>query len=287
MLTHWVASAVRETGIRRIACSGGVFMNVKANLAILELPEVEDMYVFPSCGDESNSIGAACWEAARQGQAIEPLGALYYGDPITDSEAEEAIEQASRRAGLRGDWIPDIEARVAREVAGGKIVARAKGAAEFGARALGNRSILARADTTSAVRTINEVIKNRDFWMPFAPAVMSERAGRYYEKPKPADSPYMMFAFHTRPQSREALAATQHPYDFTTRPQEVRAEHNPDFHRLLEVYETITGEAAVLNTSFNLHGEPIVYRARDAVDVFVRSGLEYMALANWWVEKRT
>ena len=95
----------------------------------------------------------------------------------------------------------------------------------------------------------------------------------------------MMFAFRTRPERRNALAAAQHPYDFTTRAQEVRAEHNPDFHRLLEEYESITGEAAVLNTSFNLHGEPIVYRAQDAVDVFLRSGLEHMALANWWVEK--
>jgi carbamoyltransferase len=241
--------------------------------------------VFPSCGDESNSIGAACAEAARRGETIEPLGALYYGDPITDEEAEAAIEDAAPRAKIRGDWIPDIEGRVARELAHGKIVARAKGAAEFGARALGNRSILARADSPAVVRTINQAIKNRDFWMPFAPAVLAERAGRYYEKPKPVDSPYMMFAFETRPQCREALVGAQHPYDFTTRPQEVRADHNPAFHRLLEVYETITGEAAVLNTSFNLHGEPIVYRARDAMDVFLRSGLEYMALANWWVEK--
>ncbi len=121
--------------------------------------------------------------------------------------------------------------------------------------------------------------------MPFAPAVLAERASRYYEKPKPVESPYMMFAFRTRPERRNALAGAQHPYDFTTRPQEVRAGHNPDFHRLLEEYEALTGEAAVLNTSFNLHGEPIVYGAKDAVDVFLRSGLEHMALANWWVEK--
>jgi len=285
MLTRWVAGAVRETGIGRIACSGGVFMNVKANLAILELPEVESMFVFPSCGDESNSIGAACFVAAQQGESIHPLGAIYYGDPITDGEAEEALMVRGRRTNVRFHWVADIEKRVALELAQGRIVARAKGAAEFGARALGNRSILARADSPSAVRSINQAIKNRDFWMPFAPAVLAERASRYYEKPKPIDSPYMMFAFRTRPERRAALAGAQHPYDFTTRPQEVRAEHNSEFHRLLEEYESITGEAAVLNTSFNLHGEPIVYRARDAVDVFLRSGLEYMALANWWVEK--
>jgi carbamoyltransferase len=285
MLTRWVAGAVRETGIGRIACSGGVFMNVKANLAILELPEVESMYVFPSCGDESNSIGAACWETARRGEAIEPLGAIYYGEPITDGEAEHALAAQIGQTKVRFHWVADIEKRVALELAQGRIVARAKGASEFGARALGNRSILARADSPAAVRTINQAIKNRDFWMPFAPAVLAERSERYYEKPKPVDSPYMMFAFRTRPERRAALAGAQHPYDFTTRPQEVRAGHNPDFHRLLEEYESLSGEAAVLNTSFNLHGEPIVYRARDAVDVFLRSGLEYMALANWWVEK--
>ena len=285
MLTRWIASAVRETGINRIACSGGVFMNVKANLAILELPEVESMFVFPSCGDESNSIGAACFAAAERGESIEPLGAIYYGEPITDLEAQEALTDSGRRGRVRFQWIADIERRVARELAQGRIVARAKGAAEFGARALGNRSILARADSPSAVRTINQAIKNRDFWMPFAPAVLAERAPRYYDKPKPVDSPYMMLAFRTRPESRAALAGAQHPYDFTTRPQEVCAGHNPAFHRLIEEYESLTGEAAILNTSFNLHGEPIVYRASDAVDVFLRSGLEYMALANWWVEK--
>ncbi len=128
MLTRWVAGAVRATGIGRIACAGGVFMNVKANLAILELPEVDSMFVFPSCGDESNSIGAACWEAARRGEAIEPLGAIYYGDPITDGEAEQALVDASPWAGLRFDWVPDIEKRVASELARGRIVARAKGA---------------------------------------------------------------------------------------------------------------------------------------------------------------
>ena len=287
MLTRWVAGAVRETGIGRIACSGGVFMNVKANLAILELPEVESMFVFPSCGDESNSIGAACFAAAQRGESIQPLGAIYYGEPITDGEAEQALMDTGQQTRVRFRWVADIEKRVALELAQGRIVARAKGAAEFGARALGNRSILARADSPSAVRSINQAIKNRDFWMPFAPAVLAERASRYYEKPKPVDSPYMMFAFRTRPERRAALAGVQHPYDFSTRPQEVRAEHNPEFYRLLEEYESISGEAAILNTSFNLHGDPIVYRARDAVDVFVRSGLEHMALANWWVEKVT
>ena len=284
MLVQWVSNAIRETGIRKVACSGGVFMNVKANLALLEIPELEDLYVFPSCGDESNSIGAACHLAARAGDRLRPLGALYYGEPITDGESQMALEAAPDRT-MRFRWANDIEAVAAEKLAEGKIVARAKGAVEFGARALGNRSILARADSPTAVREINEMVKNRDFWMPFAPSVLASRAGDYYQKPKPISSPYMMFGFHSRPEKRATFAAAQHPYDFTTRPHEVLEAHNPDYHRLLEEYESRTGEGILLNTSFNLHGEPIVYRARDAVDVFLRSGLRYMALGNWWVEK--
>jgi carbamoyltransferase len=279
-LTAWVRNCIRETGISKVACSGGVFMNVKANLRLLEIPGLEDLYVFPSCGDESNSIGAALQVAAPARGA---LGPIYYGEAITDVEADLALDAAAGR--FRANYLTDIERTTAEKLAQGKIVARAKGALEFGARALGNRSILARADSPSAVRVINEMVKNRDFWMPFAPSVLAERADEYSVKPKPVKSPHMMFAFASRPQKRAVFAAAQHPYDFTTRPQEVTAAHNPDYYRLLKEYEDRTGEGIVLNTSFNLHGEPMVYRARDAVDVFLRSGLEYMALGNWWVEK--
>ena len=285
-LATWVRNAIRETGIRRVACSGGVFMNVKANLRLLEIPELEDLYVFPSCGDESNSIGAALRVAAQMGQVCHrTLGPIYYGEPITDGEVDRALQAASSSGRLRAFHSSDIERKTAEKLAQGKIVARAKGALEFGARALGNRSILARADSPHAVRVINQMVKDRDFWMPFAPSVLAERADEYYAKPKPVASPYMMFAFPSRPDRRAAFPAAQHPYDFTTRPQEVTADHNPDYYRLLKEYEARTGEGIVLNTSFNLHGEPMVYRARDAVDVFLRSGLEYMALGNWWVEK--
>jgi carbamoyltransferase len=282
MLCRWVRNAVRETGIRTIACAGGVFMNVKANLAVLELAEVDHLFVVPSCGDESNSIGAACHIAARLGDTIEAPGAIYYGAPITDQEAEEVLGKAR---GLRIRYAAQIETLVAEKLAQGGIVARAKGPAEFGARALGNRSILARADSLAAVRAINGMIKNRDFWMPFAPSVLAERAGEYYLKPKPVSSPHMMFAFRSKPEKRAQLAAVEHPGDSTTRPHEVVEGHNPEYYRLIQEYEARTGEGIVLNTSFNLHGEPIVYRARDAVDVFLRSGLTHMALGNWWVEK--
>ncbi len=240
MLTAWIRNAIRETGIERIACSGGVFMNVKANLAVLELPEVEEMFVFPSCGDESNSIGAACLLAAQAGEAIEPLGPMYFGPPISDAEAESAIAAAGQK--LKTSFKNDIERTTAEALANGRIVARVSGAAEFGARALGNRSILARADSLDLVRTLNQTIKCRDFWMPFAPSVLAERASDYYHKPKAAASPYMMLAFRSKPERRAAFRAAQHPYDFTTRPHEVLEHHNPAYYRLLKEFEARTGE---------------------------------------------
>jgi carbamoyltransferase len=173
----------------------------------------------------------------------------------------------------------------AKTVARGEVVARAKGRMEFGARALGNRSILARADSMDAVRVINDMIKCRDFWMPFAPAVLAERADEYYIKPKPMFAPYMIIAFDSRPEARFKYPAAQHPYDHSVRPQEVTESWNPDFYRLLKYYEEITGEGIILNTSFNLHGHPIVYHPAEAIDVLDRSGLKFLALGNWWVEK--
>ena len=292
MLTQWVRNCVRETGIHRVVCSGGVFMNVKANKEIFALPEVEELFVFPSCGDETNSIGAAYWVYAQERlQAnepvdIEPLGPIYWGRGFDDAEAEIALKEFNGQNRFHYKHVQNIERIAAETIARGEVVARAKGQTEFGARALGNRSILARADNMEAVRIINDMIKCRDFWMPFAPAVLAERADEYYIKPKPMPAPYMIIAFDSRPETRSKYPAGQHPYDFSVRPQEVSEFGNPDFYRLIKYYEEITGEGIILNTSFNLHGYPIVYQPVDAIDVFDRSGLQYLALGNWWVEKR-
>jgi carbamoyltransferase len=291
MLSQWVQNCVRETGIRRVVCSGGVFMNVKANKEILTLPEVEELFIFPSCGDETNSIGAAYWVyaqdrlQAKQPVDIEPLGSIYWGRGFDDAEVEVALKQFKGQNEIRSKHVEDIEYLTAEALAHGEIVARAKGRMEFGARALGNRSILARADDMDAMRVINDMIKCRDFWMPFAPAVLAERADEYYIKPKPMASPYMIIAFDSRPEKRPKYRAGQHPYDHSVRPQEVTESWNPDFYRLIKYYEEITGEGIMLNTSFNLHGYPIVYNPAEALDVLDRSGLKFLALGNWWVEK--
>jgi len=119
--------------------------------------------------------------------------------------------------------------------------------------------------------------------MPFAAAVLSERAEDYYFKPKPMAAPYMIVAFDSHPETRHKYLAVQRPYDYSVRPQEVSESWNPDFYRLIKYYEEITGEGIVLNTSFNLHRYPIVYQPAGAIGAFGRSGLQYLALGNWWV----
>ena len=280
MFVDWVGNCVRETGIRKLALSGGTFMNVKVNKLLGELDEVDDMFVFPSCGDESNSIGAAYATEAEMGNRhIPALRDLYLGPEATDEEIQRALP-----AGLESYRPDDIDREVADLLARGEIVGRFAGRAEFGARALGNRSILADASRPDAVRVINDMIKSRDFWMPFAPAILDDRASDYLINPKDLASPYMILSFDTT-ERRGDLQAAIHASDFTARPEVVYQGWNPSFHRVLKQYEARTGRGGLLNTSFNLHGFPIVNSPEDAVDVLQRSGLEHLAVGPYLVTK--
>lgn len=288
MLTEWVTRCIRKSGVRRVALSGGVFMNVKANQLIMNLDEVESVYIFPSCGDETNALGAAWWKHAQeqirknQEVATAPIGPLYLGSEFADADIDRAI------ADFNGPFTvtrpADIEDEVAGLLARGEVVARFDGRAEFGARALGNRSILANPSSADAVRVINEMIKSRDFWMPFAPAILSERMRDYVENPKRIPAPYMVLCFNTTARHPDIRAAL-HPYDRTARPQEVIADWNPQYHRLISQFEKKTGIGAVLNTSFNLHGFPIVETPKDALEVLRDSGLKWLALGRVLVGK--
>jgi carbamoyltransferase len=291
-LTKWVRNAIAETGIRKIACSGGIFMNVKANKLLLELDEVEDMFVFPSCGDETNAVGAAYWvhaqERQRNGQPvdIEPLSDLYWGKQSSNDEIERAISEYQFSNKVRVETPHDIEFRVAELLASGRVVARCSGRMEFGARALGNRSILANPADSNVVKIINEMIKQRDFWMPFAPSVTAERVHDYIRKPKDIPAPYMIFCFDSVSEKVPVFAAGVHPYDGTARPQEVTQEQNPPYHRLIQHFGELTGEEIILNTSFNLHGFPVVYTPQQALDTLDNSGLQHLALGGFLISKK-
>ena len=287
VLLEWVRNCIRATGLRRLALGGGVFMNVKANKLIMELPEVDELFVYPSCGDETNAIGAAyALYADRAGTAkMTPLQDLYWGPEFDDAEIERAVRAFAFKTPVRYERDEPIEPRVARMLAEGQVVARFKGREEFGARSLGNRAILANPSRPEVIREINEAIKARDFWMPFAPSLLAECSTEYLVNPKQVRAPYMILCFDTTERWSE-LRAGVHPFDRTARPQEVSADTNPAYHALLKEFRRLTGIGGVLNTSFNLHGFPIVSRPEDALDVLDRSGLRHLAIGNWLVSKR-
>ncbi len=283
-VAEWIQGWLQQTGCRRLRLSGGVFMNVKLNKILGELPEVDDLYTFPSCGDETNAIGAAWAHMAEQGLAhqIQPLQTLYLG-PEPAALAYVAAAEHVRGLGWRVERPPDVEERVADLLARGEVVARMSGREEFGARSLGNRAILADPSRSDVVRLVNKAIKCRDFWMPFAPTVLAEAADDYIDNPKGFSAPYMILAFDSR--NTGDVRAACHPEDGTIRPQVVTREQNPGYHRLLEHFQARTGRGAILNTSFNIHGEPIVSTPEDAVDVMRRSGLRHLALGPFLISK--
>lgn len=292
LVIEWVRNAIRETGISRVACGGGVFMNVKANMRLLEeLGGLDDLFVVPSCGDESIAMGAAYQVHVRESggsNAVPEAGGIdqvYWGPGFSDEEIERAVREAESEGGLEVERPDDVAARVGELLAGGEIVAVFGGRMEWGARALGNRSILVDPRDFANIREINTAIKERDFWMPFAPSILAERADDYLINEKDVDAPYMILAFRSTPQAREDLIGAMHSYDFTLRPQLVERDANPTYHRILKEFERRTGVGGVLNTSFNIHGEPIVCAPAEALDVLRRSGLEWLRVGPFVVHE--
>jgi carbamoyltransferase len=287
-LVEWVERCIATTGLDKVCCGGGVFMNVKANGRMAQAKGLKDVFVFPSCGDDSVAIGSAYagWREARgEAAAIPPIGPIYWGPAYGDAEIEAALDRAQVRGRYNVRRMQDPEREVAQLLAKHEVVARMAGRMEFGARALGNRSILAHPGDPDTVRIINEQMKNRDFWMPFAGSVLEERAADYLVDPKGLFSPYMMLAFPTTPRAVKEIRGAIHPYDFTMRPQMVREAMNPSYHRLIRCFDELTGVGAILNTSFNLHGYPVVLGPNEALHAFEHSGLRYLALENHLVSK--
>jgi carbamoyltransferase len=291
-LLRWTRLMRRRYGGGRLALGGGVFMNVKANMLIAQEDWVDGLFAFPSSGDESNAVGAAYLgyieECRRRGiaPAPQPFGPAYLGPTVTDEDAEAVIRERGLEGKYKVAFHDRIEERIADLLVSDGVVARCAGRMEFGARALGNRSILANPSDHRVVPLINRMIKNRDFWMPFAPTILAERAPDYLVNPKGLASPYMMLAMPTRPEARDALTAALHPQDGTARPQILEQGWNPEYHAVISEFQRRTGVGAVLNTSFNLHGEPVVCSAADAVDTFERSGLPHLAAGHWLISKK-
>ena len=277
---HYVRYWLQRTGHRNLAIAGGLFANVRINEELLLLPEVDNLFVHPGMGDEGLFVGGALATdhhlARTQGKAFEPrdLPHVYLGTPITDKEAEEAL----RRADLHFDYMKAPDEQVAALLHAGKVVARATGAMEYGPRALGNRSILYQPGDPRVNDWLNELLKRTEF-MPFAPASTVESADRLYKQTSGGldSARFMTTTLHCTAWMQDHCAGVVH-VDETARPQIVRREDNPGFYDIIQAYERLSGIPAVINTSFNIHEEPIVRTADDAVRAFLDSSLDYLQL---------
>jgi carbamoyltransferase len=270
-------------GPTRVGLAGGIFSNVKLNQIVSELPSVAEVFVFPSMGDGGLSIGAA-WLAYSEisGQRPEPLTTALLGPTYSHREILGAIEYT----GLDYSYQPQISAVIAQLLAEGHPVVRVNGRMEFGPRALGNRSVLAPATDTSVVEYLNDRLGRSEF-MPFAPACLGESMDDQFVRP--FDRQHMTRYMTTTLDSRDVLQkqspASVH-LDGTARPQSVFASDYPQLHEVLTRYRELTGIPVAINTSFNMHEEPIVCDPPSALATFVTSRLPYMAFGNFLISNR-
>lgn len=285
----WIKAGIQKTGIKKVLLAGGFFMNVKANKLIAELPEVEFVSCFPSCGDESNAFGAAFlgYESARKVGSPD----IKFSTCCLGTDASEDIEDAMIKYADKVNFrkSENVNEEVADMLVDRKIIARCSGKMEFGARALGNRSIIASPDDLRIINKINAAIKKRDFWMPFAPAVMEDKLEEVVDVPdslKELYSPYMMFTFQAKNAMWDKVIAGIHQADKTARAQTVNPVIYPEFYDIISRFHKKTGIPSVLNTSFNLHGFPIVTGTCDAIDVYLNSELDVLVVDDYVITRK-
>jgi carbamoyltransferase len=272
--------ALRLTGESRIALAGGVVSNVKATRQIRLLPDVEDVFVFPHMGDGGLPLGAAVASLARRGEPLEvDLGRLDLGPAFDDA----TIEQAVRAAGLVPQRMAPLASRVADLLAADRIVLWFQGGMEYGPRALGHRSVLARPDRQALRDRLNLVLKRRVWYQPFCPSLLESEAPRILADWTGGRNRAMTMAFQVAPAFRERMAGVT-SIDGTCRPQLVPDGEGSAFAQLLHEARQRWGVAAVLNTSMNIHGEPLVCTPAQAVDVFMRSGADALAIGPYCIE---
>ena len=275
-------------------------MNVKVNMLIAEIPEINSITVVPSSGDESLVFGS--WVLANfknlkndQSQKLKLNSGLNSGLLIGNAYDKKYLLVLIKK--IKDEYKNDIEIfedkineKASILLSKGKIGARFSGRMEFGARSLGNRSIICSPYSIDQISIINEVIKSRDFWMPFAPVILEEEADKYFKINNNWKRNYQFMQIAARSKEEEAqkdLPATLHPYDKTGRPQVLYKEINPSFYELIARFNEITNIPCLLNTSFNLHGKPVVESPGQAFEVFIKSGLDFLILENYLILKNT
>lgn len=275
-----VREGVRLTGSRNLCLAGGVAMNSKANGRVLATGLIDEIFVQPAATDDGTAIGAALGSYAARKRPVprSTMDDAALGPSFSDSEIEDTL-RAYKLPTIR---MPDIAAATARLLAEGHIVGWFQGRMEFGPRALGHRSILADPRRAEMRDRVNACVKFREGWRPFAPSCLAERAAEFFTPSYP--SPFMILTFDVRAEQRSVIPAVTH-VDNSARVQTVRQDVDPLYWRLISEFDKITGVPVVMNTSFNLRGEPIVCSPKDAIRTFFSSGLDFLVLGNYIVPK--
>jgi len=287
VMLHLCEHAGRITGLRRLALAGGVALNCTANGKLLQSGCFDEIYVQPAAGDDGSALGAALWRASRGGAVRNTrMPVPFLGPAAAENEIEEAIEAFQDRIEtVRLPTLHDTCVEAAKLIRDGRVIAWYRGRMEFGPRALGHRSILADPGHPEMRDRINAMVKMREAFRPFAPAVSLEQVQDWFEIQRGTELPYMIVTVDVRKKHRLSLPAITH-VNGSARVQTVSKEDNADFHALLEEVGKLTGREMVLNTSFNVKGQPIVNTPREALETFLGTGIEYLFLGNIMVRRR-
>lgn len=277
----------KQTGMRHIALAGGVALNCTANGKLIDSGIFDEVYIQPAAGDDGTALGAALYRASlfeevpNERMPVPLLGPAYAFPCI-----EKAIQKyAGRIAVTRFASLEETCAEAARLIGEGRVIAWYRGRMEYGPRALGNRSILADPGHPAMRDRINAMVKMREAFRPFAPACSAEEAHRWFNVAPGTHMPYMITVVDVRPEHRASLPAITH-VNGSARLQTVSENDNPDFHRLLVATGITTGRQMVLNTSFNVKGQPIVNTPEEAIETFLGTGIEFLFLEDRILARR-
>jgi len=276
----------KNTGAKAVCLAGGVAFNCVANGKIFDQTPFEQVFVQPAAGDGGLAVGAAyhVWHQTLGKPRSFVMDHAYWGPGYGMAEIRAAVEGSARsRAGLTVTEFPEEELmrQTAAIIADGKILGWFQGRAEWGPRALGNRSIVADPRRPEMKEILNRRIKHREIFRPFAPSILAEKTGEWFERSHP--SPFMTLAYSVRPEKRDKIPAPTH-VDGTGRLQTVTREANPRYHALICEFERQTAVPVVLNTSFN-DNEPIVCRPEEALDCFLRTQMDALVLGNYLIAR--
>jgi carbamoyltransferase len=280
VMLHLARMARKVTGAKNLCVAGGVALNCVANGRLQRETDFEKFFFYPAAGDTGTSVGAALAveHLLHRGPRSMEVASEYLGTGFTAAQVRSVLD----RGRLRYHTLKDPEVTAARMIADGLILAWFQGRAEFGPRALGNRSILADPRRKDMKDLLNATVKFREPFRPYAPSVLEESCGKYFGSDVP--SPYMLRAYPTRPEMIDVLPAITH-VDGTARVQTVNAKQNPRYYRLIREFGRITGIDCVLNTSFNIRGEPIINTVDEAIKCLMTTGLDALFVEDFLVVK--